>query len=146
MNGVMSEILEKILISVGSAVALAALSLFFRSVRNALFYKRVEYDLPCERPSTTSPFTSVWDIHWEDYRLTVEAGDISDDKIRNVKFEKLGGKTETVPELFPSDTFRTLFEGEVQMKLNSIVRHKPATGNRVYTLRMVFRRRRLPWS
>jgi hypothetical protein len=141
----MSELLQKILISVGSTVALAALSLLFKSVRNALFYKRVDYDLPCERPSNAPPFTSVWDIHWEDYRLTFEAGDISDDKIRNVKFEKLGGKTETVSELFPSDTFRHLFQGEIQIKLNSIVRHKPATGNRVYTLRMVFRRRRLPW-
>ena len=142
----MNEILQDILIAVGSTVALAALSLLFRSVRNAVFYKRVGYDLSCERPSNASPFACVWNIHWEDYRLTFEAGDISDDKIRNVTFKKLGGRTETVSELFPSDTFQSLFKGEIQVKLNSIVRYKPASGNRVYILRMVFRRRRLPWS
>ena len=125
---------------------MAALTLLFKSVRSVIFYNRVEYDLPCERPSIGTPFTCVWDIHWEDYRLTFKAGDISDDKIKSVMFEKLGGKTESIPELFPSDTFRSLFGGEIQMKLNSIVRHKPPTGNRTYTLRMVFRRRRLPWS
>ena len=142
----MSELLQKILISVGSTIAIAALTLLFKSVRTAIFYNRVVYDLPCERPSNASPFACAWDIHWEDYRLTFEAGDISDDKVRNVKFERHGGKNESVPELFPSDKFRSLFDGQLQVKLNSIIRHKPATGNRVYVLRMVFRRRRLPWS
>jgi hypothetical protein len=142
----MSDLVQKILISVGSTMAIAALTLIFKSVRAAVFFKRVEYDLPCERPGSSSPFSSEWDIHWEDYRLTFKARDISDDKIKDVRFEKLGGKTEPVAELFPSDTYRPLFGGEIQVKLNSIVRHRPTTGNRSYTLRMVFRRRRLPWS
>jgi hypothetical protein len=141
----MSELLQKILVSVGATISIAALTLLFKGVRSTLFFKRVEYELSCERPSTASPLTSTWDIHWEDYRLTFEAGDISDDKIKNVKFEKLGGKSEQVAELFPTDTFRPLFGGEIQMKLGSIVRHKPAEGSRTYTLRMAFRRRSLPW-
>ena len=141
----MDEITQKIIVSVGSGVTLAALSLLFRSVRNAVFYNRVEYDLLCERKSNKPPFTSTWDIHWEDYRLTIKAGDISDDKIKDVKFTKYGDRTEPVDKLFPSDTFINLFKGEIQMKLNSIIRHSPPEGNRVYTLRIVFRRRKLPW-
>lgn len=138
----MNEVILKILISIATTGTLALLTLLFRSVRTALFYKRVEYDFPCERASGQSPFTCLWDINWEDYRLTFEAGDISNDKIKDATFEKFGGKKETIPELFPSDRFRPLFAGEIQMKVNSIIRFEPASGPKVYTLRMVFRRRR----
>src|SRR5438093_1920192 len=112
----MSDVLQNVLISLATTGTIAVLSLFFRSVRSALFYKRVEYDLPCERASGESPFTCLWDIHWEDYRLTFRAGDISDNAIKEATFRKLGGKKETVQELFPSDAFLPLFDGEIQMK------------------------------
>jgi hypothetical protein len=138
----MNALLQKILISVATAAVLGILTLLRRSIWNALFYQRVEYDLSCKRASGQSPFTGTWDIHWEDYRLTFKAGDISDNRIKDATFEKLGGKSENVQELFPSDAFRPLFDSEIQMKLNSIIRFEPASGPREYTLRLVFRRRR----
>ena len=139
----MNDVLSKVLISVATTGTLALLTLLFRSVRTALFYNRLEYDFPCERARGESPFSCSWDIHWEDYRLTFAAGDISDDNIKNATFEKFGGKKETIAELFPSDSFRPLFGGEIQMKVNSIIRFESASGSKIYTLRMVFRRRRL---
>lgn len=139
----MSDALQKILISIVTTGTLAVLTLVYGSVRTALWYKRVEYDLECERASGQSPFTCSWDIHWEDYRLTFNAGDISENRIKVANFEKLGGKKHNIPELFPSDNFLSLFDGEIQMKLNSIIRFKPASGPRKYTLRLVFRRHRL---
>jgi len=138
----MNEILQKILISVVTTGSLAALTLFFKSVRTALFYKRVEYDLPCERASGQSPFTATWNIHWEDYGLTFVAGDISNDKISDASFKNLAAKKQLVPELFPSDTFLPLFSGEIHVKVNSIIRFEPISGPKTYTLRLVFRRRR----
>jgi len=138
----MNDVLQKVLISVATTGTLALLTLLFRSVRMALFYKRVEYDFLCERAPGQSQFTCSWNINWEDYRLEFQAGDISNDKIENATFKKFGGKTQTIAELFPSDSFVPLFSGEIQMKLNSIIRCDPASGSKVYTLRMVFRRRR----
>jgi hypothetical protein len=139
----MNDVLQKVLISLATTGTLALLTLLFRSVRTALFYNRVDFDFICERASGQSPFTCLWDINWEDYRLTFEAGDISNDKIKDVTFEKFGGKKEAIPEIFPSDSFRPLFGGEIQMKVNSITRFEPPSGPKVYTLRLVFRRRRL---
>ena len=141
----MNDLLGKILVSVGSTIVLAALSLLSKSVREglkqALFYTRVEYDLSSHRPSGVNPFGCRWDIHWEDYRLTMAVTDISDDKISDVTFEKLGGRKQQFPRLHPSDKYEDLFDGDLFVKVNSIVRKRPASGDSEYTLRMVFRRR-----
>ena len=137
----MNDLLGKILVSVGSTISVAALTLLSKSVRQAIFYKRVEYDLSSLRPSGATPFGCRWDIHWEDYRLTMAVEDISDDKIAGVKFEKLSGREQRFERLYPSDKFERLFDGDLFVKINSIVRKSPASGDAEYTLRMVFRRR-----
>jgi len=137
----MSDLLSKVLVSVATTLILAALSLLSRSVRQALFYRRVQYDLSAVRRSGDHPFGCRWDIHWEDYRLTMEVKDISDDKLSSVNFEKLGGRKQTFDTLHPSETFAELFNGDLYAKVNSIVRKRPSSGETEYTLRMVFRRR-----
>ena len=63
----MEGVLEKVAVSVGSALVLALLTLLSSKVRSALFYKRVEYDL-----SYVKGMGSVeWDIEWEGFRLTI---------------------------------------------------------------------------
>jgi hypothetical protein len=138
----MNEILAKVIVTVVSTIAVGALALIFRSVRTAIFYKRVEYDLVCQRKPNQSPFRCSWDIHWEDYGLTFRAGDISNDNVKDVTFAKLGGRSEPIPALFPSESYKPLFGGEIQAKVNSIIRMSPESGEAVYTLRLVLRRRR----
>jgi hypothetical protein len=139
----MDPILEKVVISVASALALSLLALLFASVRNALFYKRVEYDFLYTKPGGGGVSTKgQWDIQWEDYRLTVTVEDVSNDKLQSVSFIRNKGKQENFNVLVTSDSFEPLFKKEIYFKLNSIVRAKTPAGPASYTLRFVFRRRR----
>ena len=132
----MSEIGQKIVVSVVSAIAVALLTLLSSKVRSALFYKRVEYDLAYSKG--LGPVQ--WDIEWEGFRLTISADDVSNDRLDNVKVERNERSPFVLSRLEPSDTFRSLFNGEIEMKLNSIVRRK-ANSEIDYVLRFVFRRR-----
>ena len=74
----MDQIFEKIIISVVTTIVIALLSLLFRSVREALFYKRLEYDFHYTKGMG---LPVLWDIQWEDYRLTISTEDVSNDLI-----------------------------------------------------------------
>ena len=138
----MNPIVEKVLISVGSGLVLALLSLLFQRVRTALFYKRVEYDLIFTKPESEGGLSQCsWDIQWEDYRLTLKIGDISNDKLENVTLIRNKGKQVTYDVLVTSERFTPVFDNEIYFKLNSIIRAWPPVGPKTYILRFVFRRR-----
>jgi hypothetical protein len=80
----MDEVLQKVLISIATALTLALVSLLFASVRNALLFFRVEYDFDYEKGSGPC----VWDINWEDYRLTISVNDVSNDRLEGVSFRR----------------------------------------------------------
>lgn len=134
----MDAILDKVLISVGSTIVLSLLSLLFSSVRTAIFFKRTEYDLfytrgtgPCE-----------WDIQWEGFRLTIATDSVSNDYLKNVVARRNKRKDASLGDLEPENRFIPLFDNEIQLKLESIVRKQQ--GNAAdYVARFVFRRRRL---
>jgi hypothetical protein len=134
----MNEVLQKVIISVASTLALSLLTLLFSSVRTALFYKRVEYDFDYE--GETGPCD--WDIQWEDYRLTISADDVSNDFMHNVTFRRNKRRDEPVGNLEAKERFIHLFGGEIQVKLNSIVRKMQKGQSNKYLLRFVIRRRR----
>jgi len=134
---VQSEVLTKVLISVISTVTLAALSLLFESVRNALFYYRVEYELNYKKNTGLCE----WDINWEDYRLTLVVADVSNDKLKGVKFIRNERQTEEEAAVFVSEKFKPLFNKEVFYKIRSIVRKKQEE-KCSYSIKLVLRRKR----
>lgn len=133
----MNDVLQKVLISIATSITLGGLALLFESVRNALFYFRVEYDFEYEKGWGACE----WDINWEDYRLTLSVTDVSNDRLDGVSFKRNKKQTEKFDELFPSDKFQPLFNKEVYAKVNSIIRRSQQRGTS-YTLRLVLRRRR----
>jgi hypothetical protein len=132
-----NEILQKVLVSVITALTLGSLTLLFESVRNALFYFRVEYDLDYEKDSGHCE----WDFTWEDYRLTLSVEDVSEDRLKTVKFTRLKKQNEDIPEVFTKDEFSPLFNKEIFFKVKSIVRKKQEN-NGSYTIKLVLRRKR----
>lgn len=137
------DFLNEILTAVATAATLALISLLSESIRTALFYKRVEYDLMYEKPLTEAGGRGCsWDIQWEDYRLTLKVDDISNNKLENVVFVRNEGKNENFNIITASDRFTPLFGKEIYYKLNSIIRSTPPAGQKSYILRLVFRRRR----
>ena len=122
-------------------IVVAVLGLITPQIRNAVFYKRAEYDFEYDKNVDILP--CVWDIQWEGNRLTIEvAKDISNDKIEGVTFVKDEVPPgETVTLMRPSDSFRPLFDKELYVKLNSIIRFKSGGHGRKYTLRFVLRRK-----
>jgi hypothetical protein len=135
----MNDILQKVIIAVASTLTLSLLALFFSAVRNALFYKRVEYDFDYEAKTGHCD----WDIQWDDYRLTISADDVSNDVVHNVVIRRNKRRDEPLGNLEAKDDFSSLFAGEIQFKLNSIVRKMQSGHANKYLLRFVFRRRRL---
>lgn len=135
----MNDVLQKVIIAVASTLTLSLLTLFFAAVRNALFYKRVEYDFDYEAKTGHCD----WDIQWDDYRLTISADDVSNDAMHNVVVRRNKRRDESLGELEAKDDFAPLFGGEIQFKLNSIVRKMQSGQPNKYLLRFVFRRRRL---
>lgn len=135
----MNDILQKVIIAVASTVTLSLLALFFSAVRNALFYKRVEYDFDYEAKTGHCD----WDIQWDDYRLTISADDVSNDAMHNVIIRRNKRRDEPIGELEAKDDFMSLFGGEIQFKLSSIVRKMQSGHNNKYLLKFAFRRRRL---
>jgi hypothetical protein len=134
----MDPIAEKILTSVGSALILSLLSLLFSSVRTALFFKQAEYDLTYKRG--TGP--CEWDIQWEGFRLTIATATVSNDYLKSVVFRRNKRKDVALNDLEPSNSFIPLFDNEIQVKLESIVRKQQGEAAD-YAVRFVFRRRRL---
>jgi hypothetical protein len=139
----MGQIPNEILIAVATTLTVSLLTLLFSSVRNALFYKRVEYDFIYTKPNDKNLSNECqWDIQWEDYRLTVAVGDVSNDKLEVVTFIRNQGKQVKFDILITSESFEPLFNKEIYFKINSIIRVRPPEGQRSYILRFVFRRRR----
>jgi hypothetical protein len=134
----------EVIVSVASAVALAALSLAFKSIRGFVFYTRAEYDLIAERKPHESPFSRSWSINWEDNRLDLEASNISNDGLDNVKFKGFPRKVQELESLLPRNDFVEIFDGALGVKINSIVRQdRPSDDDlAIYTLRLVVRRKR----
>jgi hypothetical protein len=133
----MNPILEKVLISVSSTLTLSLLALLFSSVRTALFFRRVEYDFTYKRGTGSCE----WDIQWEGFRLTIAAKSVSNDYLENVVFRRNKRKDTTFNDLEPSNSFIPLFDNEIQVKLDSIIR-KQQGDVADYVVRFVFRRRR----
>jgi hypothetical protein len=73
----MDEIIGRVIEGVAAGLILVLLSLFFKSVRDTLLYRRVEYDLDYEKGMGQAN----WDIQWEGYRLTILVADVSNDYI-----------------------------------------------------------------
>lgn len=134
----------KIAVSVISTVAVAAITLLFKSVRNFIFYRRAEYDLIAQRKFRESPFRRQWSINWENNRLDLEAGDISNNEITEVSFKNAVGKVHSEKTMHPSDRFIDMFDGALGVKVDSIVRlNRPSDSDlAIYTLRLVIRRKR----
>src|SRR4051812_22743481 len=115
-----SDILGKIAVTVGTAIVLGLFTLLSTKVRSSLFFKRVEYEL-----TYTKGLGPVqWDIEWEGFRLTINAEDVSGDCMKKLKIHRNRRNTFELDCLEPSDRFRKLFDGEIEMKLNSIVRRR----------------------
>jgi hypothetical protein len=140
-DGIAETILARVLISITATLALALLSLLFASVRTALFYKKVEYDFSY----TKGMGRARWDIQWEGFRLSISVVDVSNDYLKEAEFRRNKRMPEKMEELGPSEKFTPLFDGAIQVKLNSIVRREVASGSE-YKLRFVFRRRRFPFA
>jgi hypothetical protein len=135
------DIIAKVVASIASAAVLTVLAFFWRAIHDALFFTRVEYDLPAERGPSERPFSRTWDITWQEQRLTFEAGDISIDHVAGAVFKMEFQGPETFDRLFPKDKFRPLFRNKLQVKINSIVRRSGGS-SKSYLLRLVLRRRR----
>jgi hypothetical protein len=134
------SILIDILKATVPGIVVAVLGLLTPQIRNAVFYKRTEYDFEYLNDSNAGP--CKWDIQWEGYRLTIKVEDISNDKIDGVTFIKDEVPPgETIMRMLPSEKFRPLFDKELYVKLNSIIRFTPSTGERKYILRFVLRRK-----
>jgi hypothetical protein len=138
----MNEIVQKIIVTLGSALGVGVLTLFFESVRSALLWRRVQYDLSCTRKSGVKPFPCSWDITWEDFGLTFKAGDISNDHIDNIAVKLFTGGSESIAQLLPRDSFKPLFDKKLWVKISAIIRRDLPGADSEYTLRLVFRRRR----
>jgi len=143
-NDLVLEVVLKVIVSVATTFAVAALTLLFKSVRGFIFYTRAEYDLTAERKPSESPFRRSWSINWEDNRLDLEAGNISNNNIADVVFKNAVGKKHRVPDMHPSNDFTDIFDGALAVKINSIVRQdRPSDDDAsTYTLRFVVRRKR----
>jgi hypothetical protein len=134
----------KIIVTIITTLAVASLTLLFKSIRNLIFYTRAEYDLIAEKKPNESPFKRRWIINWENNRLEFEAGDISNDKIDNVTFKNAVGKKDSIKNMHPSERFTDIFDGALGVKINSIVRRDRPSPNDLaaFTLRFVVRRKR----
>ncbi|TQF43844.1 hypothetical protein UNPF46_00595 [Bradyrhizobium sp. UNPF46] len=144
----LADIGTKIIVSAASTVALLILSLLFRSIRGFVFYTRAEYDLVAERRAHETPFCRSWSINWEENRLDLAIGDISNNSLNGVRFENATGRRQDVANMHPSNSFVELFDGALGAKINSIVRQNRPSGEDVaiYTLRLVIRRKRWAWA
>jgi hypothetical protein len=130
---------DRIVASLLSAFVLAVIGLAFRSVRQALLYKRHEFDFPYD-PSWQS---CEWDIQWEGFRVTIEVIGVHNDYIEKVVIKKQGANPgQTFERLEVSDTFHPVAEWPLYFKLNSITRSRPSSGSKSYRLYFVLRRRR----
>lgn len=142
-------ILIDILKAIVPGLVVALLGLLSPQIRNLIFYKRTEYDFEFVKVADKS--SGIWDIQWEGYRLTIKIDDISNDKIEGVTFIKenaeetfvkgLEKPTETCSRMKPSEKFQPLFDKELYVKLNTIIRFKPIAGETKYILRFVLRRK-----
>lgn len=137
----MDDIPQKVLVSIVTTLAVGLVSLSFKGVRNALLYFRVEYDLDYEKGSGPCE----WDINWEDYRLTISVNDVSNDRLEGVSVRRNKKQNQDFKEIFPSDKFQALFDKEIFLKINSIIRRSQTQGEShlaKYFIRLVLRRRR----
>jgi hypothetical protein len=135
-----NSILMDILKAVVPGIVIALLGLITPQIRNLLIYKRTEYDFEYLRDTNDGPAT--WDVQWEGFRLTVKVQSISNDKIENVTFIKDEVPPgETIGLMRASNAFRPLFDKQLYVKLNSIIRFTPTKGERKYILRFVLRRK-----
>jgi hypothetical protein len=138
----MDDFYSKIIVSVASSTSLAILSYLVYFFRNAIRYKETEFTFEVEDHTDK---TVTWDIQWEKQRLTLEANDISSDKITGVKILlNRAGKAEKLEVMEAKDSFMLLFDGEVQLRLASIVKatFRPGTKTALYILTFILRRRR----
>lgn len=134
----MDPLFEKVLISVGSTLCLSLLSLLFSSVRMAIFFKSTTHDFLYVRGSGACE----WDIQWEGFRLTIVVDSVSNDYLKNVVVRRNKRKDAVLGNLEPMNSFLPLFDNEIQLKLESIVRKQQGAAAD-YVTRFSFRRRRL---
>lgn len=134
----LQTIQDDVIVGLITAAALSILALTQRAVRTALFYTRHEIDLDYDSARNTCD----WDIQWENFRITLRASDVSNNKVHDFQIRVNERENEVIRELYPSDKFLKGPSTKLQFKLLSIVRTKPAATGRRYRLFFVFRRRR----
>jgi hypothetical protein len=133
-------ILYEILKALAPAITLALVGLLSAPIRAFLFYRTTEYDFDYD----TQQGAATWDIQWENFRLTMRVAEVHNDHLAQVTFLKNRVEPgETIAVLKVSEKFHELFGGDIQIKLNSVirVRSEPAGAPRRYSLRFVLRRR-----
>jgi hypothetical protein len=136
-----AQIVTEVLKVVASAITVGLLGLLSRPVRGLLFFRRTEYDFDYDAQDGAA----TWDIQWEDFRLTIKVEDVHNDHLDKVTFLKNKVKPgEQLDVLKVSDKFHKLFDGDIELKLNSVIRvkSKSSTAPKRYILRFVLRRRR----
>lgn len=137
----LDPILYGVLQALAPALTLALLGLFSGPVRALLFFRRTEYDFDYDAQQGGA----IWDIQWEDFRLTIKVGAVHNDHLEKVKFLKNKVEPgESLDVVKVSDKFPHLFDNDIQLKLNSVIRvlSQSPTAPKRYVLRFVLRRRR----
>lgn len=133
-------ILYGVLQALAPAITLALLGLFSGPVRAFLFFRRTEYDFDYDAQQGAA----TWDIQWEDFRLTIKVDEVHNDHLERVKFLKNKIEPgESFDVVKVSNKYHHLFDGDIQLKLNSVIRvvSKSPTAPKRYILRFVLRRR-----
>ena len=134
---VFAELPFKVVSALLTAALLGAIGFASATFRRAVLFKRHDFAL------TGGPSSRVWDIQWENLRVTLDASAIHNDHL-----EKVTIKTN---DTNPGTTFATLGVGEQFhpiagpppwfFKLGSIVRSR-ADGSREYLVNVSVLRRR----
>lgn len=129
----------EVLTSLVAAGILVLIGMLFRSVRNFVLYQLHEYEFEYD-----SDFQGCeWDVQWEGARVTIVVKDVHNEHLERVTIKKNGENPgQHYDVLRVSDRFHAVGDLPMQIKLSSIVRTKPGTGVREYTVFFVIRRRR----
>lgn len=133
------QIVSQVIIALITASVLFLVSLFSKSIRYVLFYKRHEFKFEYD-----SDFRGCeYDVQWEDLRLTFQIGNVHNDYLENVIIKRNDVNPGKEYQKLPvSNEFNEIPEWNMHFKLLSIIRTKPQTGVKEYQIYIVIRRRK----
>jgi hypothetical protein len=139
VTDVISGLPTSILTGLLSGSVIALLSLFFRSVRQVVFYKRHEFEFEF-KPDWGD---CEWDVQWEGLRVTFELSGVRKAYIKMLTVKVNGtGPGRTFEKLEVSEAFHHVAGWPLFFKLNSVARTRTASEKEMYRLYFVLRRRR----